>query len=53
MKNYIGIDVSKTRLDVDWLGDHKKYDNEKSSIEQLIKALDKLKKQKKIIACYL
>jgi len=42
MKHYIGIDVSKTRLDVDWLGKPKAYDNEKSAIKKLIAALSRL-----------
>lgn len=42
MKHYIGIDVSKSRLDVDWLGKPKAYDNEKTPINRLIRALSKL-----------
>ena len=43
MKHYIGIDVSKARLDVDWLGKPKAYDNERSGITKLVTALIKLK----------
>jgi transposase len=42
MKHYIGVDVSKARLDVDWLGNSKAYDNEKSGVNKLTNALKKL-----------
>lgn len=43
MTNYVGVDVSKARLDVDWLGEPKAYNNEKLSIKKLITALSGLK----------
>ena len=43
MKYYIGIDVSKPRLDVDWCGKAKAYDNNKSDIQKLIQKLKALK----------
>jgi len=45
MEHYIGIDVGKYRLDVDWLGEAKIYNNEASSIKELINALKALQKE--------
>lgn len=42
MKYYIGIDVSKAQLDVDWIGTLAAYANEQSAIESLISALSEL-----------
>lgn len=42
MKYYIGIDVSKLTLDVDWCGEARTYNNDKSGIRQLIKDLQGL-----------
>jgi transposase len=39
MTHYIGIDVSKIRLDVDWLGTAKEFSNEENSIQLLIEQL--------------
>lgn len=44
MKQYIGVDVSKARLDVDWRGETKSYKNSKLEINQLIKKLKALQK---------
>ena len=44
MEHYVGIDVSKARLDVDWLGKPKAYDNEKPDLKKLVSALILLKK---------
>jgi transposase len=45
MKYYVGIDVSKSRLDVDWLGQPKAYNNNKPAVATLIKDLQALKEQ--------
>lgn len=45
MKHYIGVDVSKARLDVHWLAKSKAYSNSQSGIVVLIKALQALKAQ--------
>lgn len=48
MKYYIGIDVSKARLDVDWLDQPKAYDNIQSAIMILINELHALNNQEKL-----
>jgi len=45
MKYYVGIDVSKACLDVDWLGQPKAYDNVKPVIITLIKDLKALQEK--------
>ncbi len=45
MEHYVGVDVSKARLDVDWLGKPQAYDNEKVAIKKLMAALMMLKKK--------
>lgn len=49
MSNYIGIDISKPRLDVDWLGKHREFKNDQEDIEKLIKELKCLLEQKKLL----
>jgi transposase len=48
MSHYIGIDVSKKRLDVDWLGQPKSYSNDKLGIRRLIRKLQNLKAKNKL-----
>lgn len=48
MSNYIGIDVSKMQLDVDWLGSAKTYDNNLTGIKILAKQLKALHLEKKL-----
>lgn len=45
MSHYIGIDISKMRLDIDWLGECKAYENKENSIKKLIKQFVVLKKK--------
>ena len=45
MKYCIGIDVSKARLDVDWLGQTKAYDNQITGVQFLVEDLQELHKQ--------
>ena len=42
MKTYIGVDVSKPRLDVDWKGKAIQFDNNKSGINKMIGRLKSL-----------
>jgi hypothetical protein len=42
MKAYIGIDISKPRLDVDWQGKSISFENKKKGITQLITKLKKI-----------
>lgn len=53
MKYYIGIDVSKYRLDVDWCGTPMEFSNDSPGIHQLIKQLKQLleKDQLALIIC--
>lgn len=51
MKYFIGIDVSKHRLDVDWLGKHICFDNNISGISNLIKELRNLDEKSSLIIC--
>lgn len=46
---YIGIDVSKEHLDVDYCGEGKRYRNEAIQIRQLLSELEELKKQNKLV----
>ena len=39
MKHYIGVDVGKYKLDVDWLGNTKAIDNDATSIKPLVEQL--------------
>lgn len=48
MSYYIGIDVSKLQLDVDWLGSAKTYDNNLSGLKRLIKVLGILNDENKL-----
>lgn len=48
MSYYVGIDVSKLQLDVDWLGSAKTYDNNLSCLKKLIKALSILNDENKL-----
>ena len=48
VKHYIGIDVSKARLDVDWLGNPKAYNNEGKDLKKLVSALILLKESKQL-----
>lgn len=48
MSNCIGIDISKPRLDVDWLGEHREFKNDQEEIEKLINELKHLLEQKKL-----
>ena len=45
MKHYIGIDVAKAQLDVDWLGVPKVFNNNASGVKKLIKALGLLQEK--------
>lgn len=48
MSSYIGIDVSKMQLDVDWLGSAKTYENNSSGVKRLIKVLRTLNSEHKL-----
>ena len=48
MKYYIGIDVSKASLDVDYCGEARAYDNEHMQIKDLIADLKSLQNDKKL-----
>ncbi len=48
MKYYIGIDVSKYLLDVDWCGKPMQYANDQKGIDQLIQQLQGLVKQEQL-----
>lgn len=48
MKYYIGIDISKYRLDVDWCGKPMEFPNDHRGISILIKQLQKLFEQDKL-----
>lgn len=48
MEHYIGVDISKYRLDVDWLGKHITFDNNLVGIKQFAKRLHKLSKEKQL-----
>lgn len=52
MQNYIGIDVSKSRLDVDWLGKPREFSNDMVGIQSLIQELQALCEQQSL-ACAL
>lgn len=39
IKYYIGIDISKQRLDIDWIGEHLEFSNETIGINKLIEKL--------------
>jgi len=45
MKIYIGVDISKPRLDVDWQGKSIDFENNPSGIKKLIAKLQKLNEQ--------
>lgn len=53
MKYYIGIDVSKLQLDVDWLGESKSFKNNKDGLSQLVEQLQSLleKDQLALVLC--
>jgi transposase len=48
MKHYIGVDVSKNCLDVDWLGKPMVFTNDAIGIDKFMKKLQTLFKQKKL-----
>ena len=48
MKHYIGIDVSKKRLDVDWLGKPLGFTNDNVGITKLIERLQLLVPQEQL-----
>ena len=51
MKYFIGIDVSKRQLDVDWLNEHMCFENNKQGIDKLIDKLKELKKTLALVIC--
>lgn len=53
MKIYIGVDVSKPRLDVDWKGEPVDYENNNSGIRKLMDQLIKLNKKDELISVVL
>lgn len=48
MKTYIGVDISKPRLDVDWQGKSIDFENNPNGINKLIAKLHKLNEQDKL-----
>lgn len=48
MKLYLGVDVSKARLDIAWQGHSKTFDNTHSGVELLIKDLHQLHKDQRL-----
>lgn len=48
MKAYIGVDISKLKLDVNWQGKIKNFDNNKKGIIKLINRLKTLHKNKQL-----
>ena len=48
MELYIGVDISKSRLDIDWLGTPLSFDNNDKGIKSLIRKLEKLQHEMKL-----
>ena len=53
MKTYIGVDISKPRLDVDWQSNPINFGNNQEGITQLITKLKELNKSDKLSAVVL
>ena len=48
MKYCVGVDVSKTQLDVDWIGEAKVHENEEKAIKDFVEELLKLQTEGKL-----
>ena len=51
MKYYIGIDVSKATLDVDYLGEARQFENNEKGIMQLIQSVCQLDAKETLLVC--